>query len=51
MSVSYDYDLDYEPVAPIMPIGLSRAGKSEIRKEITALIDTGADATMIPVDV
>lgn len=51
MPASYDYDSDYEPAAPVIPVGLSRAGAIEAAQEIIALVDTGADATMIPVDV
>ena len=51
MTTSYDYDSSYEPAAPIIPVGLSPSGEISVRQEITALVDSGADATMIPVNV
>lgn len=51
MATSYDYNRDYYPAAPTILIGLSPSGGTEARIEITALVDTGADATMIPEDV
>jgi predicted aspartyl protease len=51
MPASYDYDTKYEPPAPTIPVGLSRSGETSASQEIVALVDTGADATMLPVDV
>ena len=48
MSASYSYDANYEPAAPVALIGLSPSGEMEIRQQITVLLDSGADATMIP---
>ncbi len=50
MTTSYDYDSSYEPAAPVAPIGLSPSGETTARRRVTALLDSGADATMIPVD-
>ncbi len=51
MTTSHDYDTSYEPAAPIVRVGLSPSGESAIQQSVTALIDSGADATMIPTDV
>jgi hypothetical protein len=50
MTTSYDYDSSYEPAAPVALIGLSPSGGAIVRRQVTALLDSGADATMIPVD-
>ena len=51
MTTSYAYDNSYEPAAPIAHIGLSPSGEAVARQELTALVDSGADATMIPVNI
>lgn len=51
MTTSYDYDNSYEPAAPVVPIGLSPSGETTPRQQVSGLLDSGADATMIPVDV
>jgi predicted aspartyl protease len=51
MTTSYSYDSNYNPAAPIVQIGLSPSGQTGVREEITALVDSGADATMIPVEI
>lgn len=51
MTTNHDYDSNYEPAAPVVRIGLSPSGGSDARQWVTALLDSGADATMIPVDL
>jgi hypothetical protein len=51
VTTSYDYDNSYEPAAPVVPIGLSPSGETTPRQQVSGLLDSGADATMIPVDV
>lgn len=51
MTTSYNYDSDYEPPAPVAPVGLSPSGDMEVRQQVSALIDSGADATIIPIDL
>ena len=48
MRASYAYDAGYDPAAPVLSVGLSPSGETQPRRELVALIDTGADATMIP---
>jgi len=49
MIASYDYDLSYEPAAPVIEIRIGPSG--EIPKvTLKAFVDSGADATMIPID-
>ncbi len=51
MTSSYQYDTSYDPAAPVVPIGLSPSGELDARRQVAALLDSGADATMIPVDI
>lgn len=51
MTTSYQYDTSYDPAAPVILIGLSPSGEAAIRRQVSALLDSGADATMIPVDI
>ncbi len=47
---SFDYDRDYEPSAPILEITLRKTSQmtaSEVM--LPALVDSGADATMLPI--
>ena len=48
---SYNYDNNYDPAMPVMTIGLSPSGEDISQQELTALIDSGADGTMLPVDI
>lgn len=45
------YDAGYHPAAPVVPIGLSPSGIDTVHQQLTAMLDTGADATMIPLAV
>lgn len=51
MTTSYDYDSSFEPAAPVVPVSLSPSGETAARQQVLALLDSGADATMNPVDV
>lgn len=51
MSQSYPYDASYEPAAPVVQIGLSPSGENQVRQQTRALLDSGADGTMIPIDL
>jgi predicted aspartyl protease len=49
---SYDYDSAYHgPARPVVEVSISKLGKSENTFSLRALIDSGADATMIPIRV
>ena len=47
---SYDYDFTYIPSAPVVEIRVTN-GQSAPSVALLALIDTGADATMIPISI
>lgn len=51
MRTSQPYDADYEPAAPALTIGIGSPRSNVAQNEVTALVDTGADVTMIPLSI
>jgi predicted aspartyl protease len=51
MLASFSYDISYEPAAPVIEIQIGASDGTPARLKLTGLIDTGADATMIPLDM
>lgn len=50
--VSQDYErLAYDPPMPVLDIGVSRPGSSVPSATLEAVIDTGADGTLLPLDI
>lgn len=47
MLYSYDYDLNYLPAMPIVSLSIGKAD-SAATLALSGLVDSGADATMIP---
>lgn len=41
----------YDPAAPVIKIGISRSVSIEPSVHLTALVDSGADASMIPINI
>ena len=49
---TYPYDRQrYSPPAPVIPIEITAPGRARSTRAIAALIDSGADATLVPIDV
>lgn len=49
---SSDYDSQiYNPAAPVVEIGIAKSGQQTPSAKVTALIDSGADATMLPINL
>lgn len=48
---SYLYSTAYDPPAPVLDIKVRSTGQKKDVASLTALVDSGADATMIPIDV
>ena len=48
---TYPYSRSYQPAMPVVAIGLGRGGRTEPGKSHEALIDSGADGTLVPVDI
>ncbi|MEW5987674.1 MAG: retroviral-like aspartic protease family protein [Chloroflexota bacterium] len=50
MVFTYDYDTGYNgPALPVVEVGIQAMGKNDRRTVLKAMVDSGADATMIPV--
>jgi len=47
---SYEYSRVYQPSAPVLEIGIRRTSQ-DFEVETEALIDTGADATILPIQL
>lgn len=49
---THDYNRqDYDPPMPVLALGLSRAGRTEAAVTIEAIVDSGSDGTLIPLDI
>jgi hypothetical protein len=46
--LTFNYDTSYEPAMPVATVTLLHPDKSNLQTECTALIDSGADGTMMP---
>ena len=44
---THDYDADYDPAMPVIEIQISRRA-AQASLTLQAIVDTGADATMVP---
>jgi len=50
MTVRVGYDTHRDPPAPVLPVRLGTPGE-EVSYSLVALVDSGADTTVIPVEV
>lgn len=48
---TFAYSNDYTPAMPIVELGISLPKRSQADVTITALLDSGSDGTMLPVDL
>ena len=48
---AFPYDSSYDPPAPVIPIRIGVPNRSEPEDQHLAFLDSGADATAIPVDL
>ena len=49
MVYSFDYSTDYEPSAPVVEITIRKTSQNVSDVTLLALVDSGADATMLPI--
>ncbi len=42
---------DFDPPMPVLQIGLSKPGIERAKQTIEVIVDTGADGTLLPIDV
>lgn len=47
---SLEYDTNYIPSAPVAEIRVSKSYRSSVEVDLVALIDSGADATLLPIN-
>jgi predicted aspartyl protease len=50
MSIRVGYDTNRDPPAPVLPMRLGTPGE-ELSHSLVALVDSGADTTVIPLEV
>lgn len=48
---SYAYSTHYQPSAPVAEIEVRGVGSRGTPVRLTALLDSGADATILPIDI
>jgi predicted aspartyl protease len=48
---TYPYSRNYQPAMPVIEVGLGKGGQREPGLLRIALIDSGADGTLVPVDL
>lgn len=48
---SFDYDATYDPPAPCIPITVDGLDPTKGPVTVTAFVDSGADGTMLPIDI
>ena len=47
----FDYDATYDPPAPCIPITVDGLDPTKSPVTVTAFVDSGADGTMLPIDI
>lgn len=48
---TYPYSNEYVPAMPVVELGVSRPGSRHSDQIVAAVIDSGADGTLLPVNV
>ena len=48
---TYPYSNGYSPAMPVVELGVSRPGSRQPAQTLVAVLDSGADGTLIPIDV
>lgn len=48
---SFDYNNTYDPPAPFMPITVDGLDSTKAPVTVSAFVDSGADGTMLPLDI
>lgn len=50
MIYSFDYDTAYEPAMPLVEVNIRRIGQ-DINIQVPAIVDSGADGSLIPMQI
>lgn len=48
---SFDYNPEYDPPMPIIEMGVSLPKRSHAELAVSALLDSGSDGTLLPIDL
>jgi predicted aspartyl protease len=48
---TYSYSRNYQPAMPVVEVRLGRSGEDMPNQEHLALVDSGADGTLVPIDL
>ncbi|MDM8520524.1 aspartyl protease family protein [Anaerolineales bacterium HSG6] len=48
---TYPYDQTYQPAMPMVEVGVQLPENSTVEVELTLLIDSGSDGTLVPIDI
>ncbi len=48
---TYPYDMSFEPPMPVVDIQSQSPGRASLPSTFSALLDSGADGTMVPIDL
>lgn len=48
MSISFNYSRQFDPTMPVVEVSVRAVGTSHPASVVTALVDSGADATILP---
>lgn len=51
MSISFNYSRQFDPTMPVVEVTVRAVGASHPASAVTALVDSGADATILPLSV
>lgn len=49
--LTYPYDMTYNPSMPVVEVQLHAPGHEPLAQTFSALVDSGADGTLIPIDL
>ncbi len=49
--LTYPYSDAYTPSMPVVDLGVSQPGARQPAQVVTAVVDSGADGTLVPIDV
>lgn len=51
MSISFNYSRQFDPTMPVVEVTVRAVGASHPASAVTALVDSGADAAILPLSV
>ena len=49
--LTFPYDVHYQPPMPVVDVEVGAPGRAPLQRLVSALVDSGSDGTLIPVDL